>query len=243
MKKIIKLLTGLLGTCVGLGFVVSIIEKKKGKVGWVEGHKPYGIYEEHIKRPLDFAVALFALIFFWPVLLIIAVAVRINMGSPVIFTQERPGLGGKIFKLKKFRTMTDERDEEGNLLPDEKRLTKFGKWLRTTSADETLELISIAKGDMSIVGPRPLLVEYLPRYNDEQKHRHDVRPGLTSLSASKKRNLASWSEKFSDDVKYTNNITFFGDIRIIIDTIKITLLREGISSNSSETMEVFMGNE
>lgn len=243
MKKIIKLLTGLLGTCLGLGFIVSIIEKKKGKVGWVEGHKPYGIYEEHFKRPLDFALALFALVFFWPVLLIIAVAVRINMGSPVVFEQERPGLGGKIFKLKKFRTMTDERDEEGNLLPDEKRLTKFGKWLRATSGDELPELASIVKGDMSIVGPRPLLVEYLPRYNDEQRHRHDVRSGLTSLSASKKRNLASWSEKFSDDVKYANNITFMGDMKIILDTIKITLLREGISSNTSETMEVFMGNE
>ena len=243
MEKIIKLLTGLFGTCLGLGFIVSIIEKKKGKVGWVEGHMPYGIYEEHLKRPLDFALALFALIIFWPVLLIIAVAVRISMGSPVVFEQERPGLGGKIFKIKKFRTMTDARDEEGNLLPDEKRLTKFGKWLRATSGDETLELISIAKGDMSIVGPRPLLVEYLPRYNDEQKHRHDVRPGLTSLSASKKRNLASWSEKFSDDVKYANKITFLGDIRIVLDTIKITLLREGISSNTSETMELFMGNE
>jgi len=243
MKKIIKLLTGLFGACFGLGFIVSIIEKKKGKVGWVEGHKPYGIYEEHLKRPLDFALALFALLIFWPVLLIIAIAVRINMGSPVVFEQERPGLGGKIFKIKKFRTMTDERDEEGNLLPDEKRLTKFGRWLRATSGDELPELASIVKGDMSIIGPRPLLVEYLQRYNDEQKHRHDVRPGLTSLSASKKRNLASWSEKFSDDVKYANNITFLGDIRIILDTIKITLLREGISSNTSETMEVFMGNE
>ena len=242
-KKIVKLLIRTFGTCWGAGFVVSILEKRKGKVGWVEGHKPYGVYEKHIKRPLDFAMALFSLLFLWPVLLIIAVAVRINMGSPVIFTQERPGLGGKIFKIKKFRTMTDERDSGGNLLPEEQRLTKFGKGLRATSADELLELNSIVKGDMSIVGPRPLLVEYLPRYSEEQKHRHDVRPGLTSLSASQKRNLASWSEKFSDDVKYANNITFLGDIRIILDTIKITLLREGISSNTSETMELFMGNE
>ena len=135
MKKIIKLLIATFGTCLSAGFIVSIIEKKKGKVGWVEGHKPYGIYEKHIKRPLDFALALFSLIFLWPVLLIIAVAVRINMGSPVVFTQERPGLGGKIFKIYKFRTMTDDRDEDGDLLPDEKRLTGFGKWLRATSGD------------------------------------------------------------------------------------------------------------
>lgn len=241
MKKIIKLLTGLFGTCLGLGFIVSIIEKKKGKVGWVEGHKPYGVYEEHLKRPLDFALALFSLLFLWPVLLIIAVAVRINMGNPVVFEQERPGLGGKIFKLKKFRTMTDERDEEGNLLPDEKRLTKFGKWLRATSGDELPELASVVKGDMSVIGPRPLLVEYLPRYNDEQRHRHDVRPGLTSLSASKKRNLASWSEKFSDDVKYVNKITFLGDVKILIDTFRIVLSKKGISSETSVTMEKFMG--
>lgn len=241
MKKIIKLLVTIFGTCLSAGFIVSILEKKKGKVGWTENHKPYGVYEKHIKRPMDFALALFSLLFLWPVLLIITVAVRINMGSPVIFTQERPGLGGKIFKLKKFRTMTDERDEKGNLLPDEKRLTKFGKWLRATSGDELLEIASIVKGDMSIVGPRPLLVEYLDRYSEVQRHRHDVRPGLTSLSASQKRNLASWNEKFSDDVKYANNITFLGDVKIIIDTVKITLLRKGITSGTSETMEEFMG--
>ena len=242
MKKIVKLLIATFGTCLSAGFVVSILEKKKGKVGWVEGHKPYGIYEKHIKRPLDFALALFSLLFLWPVLLIIAVAVRLNMGSPVIFTQERPGLGGKIFQIKKFRTMTDEKDVEGKLLPDEQRLTKFGKWLRATSGDELLEIASIVKGDMSVVGPRPLLVEYLSRYSEEQSHRHDVRPGLTSLSASKKRNLASWSEKFSDDVKYANKITFLGDVKILIDTVKIVLDKKGISSETSETMEVFTGN-
>lgn len=241
-KKIVKLLIRTFGTCLSAGFIVSILEKKKGKVGWVERHKPYGIYEKHIKRPLDFAMALFSLLFLWPVLLIIAIAVRLNMGSPVIFTQERPGLGGKIFKIKKFRTMTDERDSEGNLLPDEQRLTKFGKWLRATSGDELLEIMSIAKGDMSIVGPRPLLVDYLPRYSEEQSHRHDVRPGLTSLSASKKRNLASWSEKFSDDVKYANNITFLGDVKVLIDTVRIVLKREGIHSETSSTMEYFQGN-
>lgn len=241
-KKIVKLLIGTFGSCLSAGFIVSILEKRKGKVGWVKGHKPYGVYEKHIKRPLDFALALFSLLFLWPVLLIIAVAVRLNMGSPVVFEQPRPGLGGKIFEIKKFRTMTDERDSEGNLLPDEQRLTKFGKWLRATSGDELLEIMSIAKGDMSIVGPRPLLVEYLPRYSEEQSHRHDVRPGLTSLSASKKRNLASWSEKFSDDVKYVNKITFLGDVKILIDTVKIVLDKKGISSETSETMEVFTGN-
>lgn len=242
MKKIIKLLVTIFGTCLSAGFIVSILEKKKGKVGWVEGHKPYGIYEKHIKRPLDFAMALFSLLFLWPVLLIIAVAVRINMGSPVIFTQERPGLSGKIFKIKKFRTMTDERDSGGNLLPDEQRLTKFGKWLRATSGDELLEIVSIVKGDMSVVGPRPLLVEYLPRYSKEQKHRHDVRPGLTSLSASQKRNLASWKEKFEDDVRYANKITFLGDVKILLDTVAIVLNKKGISSETSDTMEEFIGN-
>ena len=242
MKKIIKLLIAIFGTCLGLGFIVSLIEKKKGKVGWVEGHKPYGVYEKHIKRPLDFALALFSLLFLWPVLLIIAVAVRINMGSPVVFTQERPGLGGKIFKIKKFRTMTDERDSDGNLQPDEQRLTKFGKWLRAMSGDELLEIASIVKGDMSIVGPRPLLVEYLDRYSEVQRHRHDVRPGLTSLSASQKRNLASWKEKFEDDVRYANKITFLGDVKILIDTVAIVLNKKGISSETSDTMEEFMGN-
>lgn len=242
MKKIIKRLIATFGTCVGLGFIVSLLEKKKGKVGWVEGHKPYGIYEKHIKRPMDFALALFSLLFLWPVLLIIAVAVRINMGSPVVFTQERPGLGGEIFKIMKFRTMTDERDSDGKLLPDEQRLTKFGRWLRATSGDELLELISIAKGDMSIIGPRPLLVEYLDRYSEEQKHRHDIRPGLTSLSASQKRNLASWNEKFEDDVRYANKITFLGDVKILIDTVGIVLSKKGISSKTSDTMEEFMGN-
>ncbi len=234
MKKIIKLLTGLFGTCLGLGFIVSIIERKKGKVGWVEGHKPYGIYEEHFKRPLDFAVALFALLIFWPVLLVIAIAVRINMGSPVVFEQERPGLGGKIFKLKKFRTMTDERDEEGNLLPDEKRLTKFGKWLRTTSADETLELISIAKGDMSVVGPRPLLVEYLPYYTEEESHRHDIRPGVTGLAQISGRNNLEWTNRFKCDVKYSRHITFIDDISILLKTIKKVFFHDGVLTDTSK---------
>lgn len=240
MKNILNILVLIFTGCFGLGFIVSKMETNKG---WVDGHKPYGIYEKHIKRPIDFALALFSLIMFWPVLLIIAIAVRINMGSPVIFEQERPGLGEKIFKIYKFRTMTDAMDEEGNLLPDDKRLTRFGRWLRASSCDELGELWNIVRGDLSIIGPRPLLVEYLLRYSEEQKHRHDVRPGLTSLSASKKRNLATWESKFEDDLKYVNNITFLGDMKILFDTVKIVLKREGIHSNESETMEAFTGNE
>lgn len=240
MKKILGFLITLFGVCVGLGFIVNKLEKKKG---WVEGHKPYGIYEKYIKRPLDFALALFALSLFWPVLLVIAIAVRINMGGSVIFKQERPGKDEKIFTLYKFRTMTDKKDENGKLLPDEERLTDFGKRLRATSCDELVELINIAKGDMAIVGPRPLLKEYLPRYNEEQKHRHDVRPGLTGLAQVSGRNELSWSEKFKDDVKYVRRITFLGDVKILLDTVKIVLNKKGISSKLSATMEKFMGNE
>lgn len=238
MKNVINFLVFLFAGCFGLGFIVSKLEKKKG---WVEGHKPYGIYEKHIKRPLDFALALFALILFWPILLIIAIAVRINMGSPVVFEQERPGLGGEIFTIRKFRTMIDAVDSEGIPLPDDQRLTEFGKWLRASSCDELLELFNILVGEMAIVGNRPLLTEYLGRYSEEQKHRHDVRPGLTSLSASKKRNLAGWSEKFIDDVEYTKKITFLGDAKIILDTARIVLSKKGISSETSVTMEAFKG--
>lgn len=240
MKKIIGFLTVLFGACFGLGFIISTMEKKKG---WVEGHKPYGIYEKYFKRPLDFSLALFALILFWPILLIVAIAVRINMGSPVVFTQERPGLGGEIFKIKKFRTMTDARDSEGNLLPDDQRLTKFGCMMRASSGDEVLELISIAKGDLALVGPRPLLVEYLSRYSEDQMHRHDVRPGLTGYAQAEGRNLCSWDDKFKKDVEYVNHITFLGDLKIMLKTVGIVLKREGISSKSSATMEVFTGNE
>jgi lipopolysaccharide/colanic/teichoic acid biosynthesis glycosyltransferase len=240
MKNILKFFALFLLGCIGLGFIISKLEKTRG---WVEGHKPKGIYEKHIKRPLDFGLALFALIVSWPLLLLTAIAVRINMGSPVMFAQERPGLDEKIFKIYKFRTMTDNRDDEGNLLPDNQRMTRFGRWLRASSCDELGELWNIVRGDLAIIGPRPLLVEYLPRYSEEQKHRHDVRPGLTSLSASKKRNLATWDSKFEDDVKYVNDITFLGDVKILINTVKIVIKREGIHSNTSETMEAFTGNE
>lgn len=240
MKKIIQLLAILFGTCFGLGIIVSMFEKKKG---WVKGHKPKGFYEKHMKRPLDFGLVLFALILLWPVLLIIAIAVRINMGTPIVFTQERPGLGGKIFKIKKFRTMTDERDADGKLLPDVKRLTKFGKLLRASSGDEVLELFNILHGDLALVGPRPLLVEYLDRYSKKQMHRHDVRPGLTGYAQTEGRNLCSWDEKFKKDVEYVNNITFLGDFKILFKTVAVVLKRDGINSASSVTMEKFTGND
>lgn len=240
MKIFLLCLVGLIIGCFVLGFIVSKLEKKKG---WVEGHKPYGIYEKHIKRPLDFAVALLVLIIFWLIILIIALVVRINMGSPVVFAQERPGLGGEIFLMKKFRTMSDARDKQGNLLPDDQRLTKFGRMLRASSGDEALELFSIIKGDLSFVGPRPLLVEYLNRYSEEQKHRHDVRPGLTGYAQTEGRNLCGWDEKFKKDVEYVNHITFIGDARIIFKTVGVVVKREGISSTTSATMEAFTGNE
>ena len=204
-------------------------------------HKPYGTYEKYIKRPLDLICGLSVIIFFSWLYLIVAILVRVKLGSPVIFTQDRPGKDEKIFKLYKFRTMTDEKDANGNLLPDSERLTKFGRILRATSLDELPEAFNIIKGDMSIIGPRPLLVEYLGRYNEEQMHRHDVRPGLTGYAQANGRNSVSWEDKFAMDVWYTQNISFLVDVRIIINTIMTVLRREGISSKTSSTMEVFMG--
>ena len=200
------------------------------------------MYRKYIKRLLDFILSLFAIIILSPVLLIVALLVRIKLGSPVIFKQKRPGLNEKIFTLYKFRTMTDAKDEHGNLLPDEIRLTKFGKLLRSTSLDELPELFNILKGDMAIVGPRPLLVRYLPLYNDHQKHRHDVRPGFTGWAQCNGRNAISWEEKFDLDVYYTKHISLFLDLKIILKTVKVVLFREGISSKTSVTMEEFRGS-
>ena len=200
------------------------------------------MYAKYIKRVLDLILSLMALIILMPLMIIIAILVRIKLGSPVIFKQERPGKNEKIFTLYKFRTMTDEKDEDGNLLPDEKRLTKFGKILRSTSLDELPELFNILKGDMSIVGPRPLLKEYLPLYNEEQKHRHDVRPGLTGLAQISGRNSISWEEKFDDDIKYVNEVTFINDLRIILKTVVKVFKREGISQEGNATMGKFKGN-
>lgn len=205
-------------------------------------HKP-GIYERFIKRPQDFVCALLALIVLSPIMLVTALLVRIKLGSPVIFHQERPGKDGKIFKLYKFRTMTDEKDEHGKLLPDEKRLTSFGKKLRATSLDELPELVNILKGDMSVVGPRPLLVRYLPRYNAHQARRHEVRPGFTGYAQVNGRNAISWEEKFNYDVKYVDHITFMGDWKIIFQTVGTVLRRDGINSETAATMEEFMGTE
>ncbi len=206
-------------------------------------HKPYGIYEKCIKRPLDAILATTAAVVLSPVMLTTAILVRIKLGSPVLFKQDRPGRNEEVFKLYKFRTMTDAKDAEGKLLPDEDRLPAFGQKLRATSLDELPELFNIIKGDMSIVGPRPLLVKYLPRYNEIQRRRHEVRPGFTGLAQVHGRNGISWEEKFDWDVKYADKITFLGDARIIMETVGTVLKREGISAEGSATMEEFMGTE
>ena len=201
-----------------------------------------GFYEKYIKRLLDIVLSGCALIVLSPLLLVTAILVRVKLGSPVIFCQERPGRDEKIFKLHKFRSMSDARDENGNLLPDEIRLGKFGRNLRATSLDELPELWDIFRGKMSIVGPRPLLVKYLPLYNDEQRRRHDVRPGLTGWAQVHGRNLASWEERFAYDVDYVDHISFALDVKIIFMTIRCVLAREGISAEGSATMEDFVGN-
>ena len=213
-------------------------------------HKPYGPYERYFKRPLDILCALAAIIVFWWLYAIVAILVRVKLGSPVLFTQERPGRidpktgQEKIFKLYKFRTMTDARDENGELLPDDVRLTKFGLMLRATSLDELPEAFNILKGDMSVIGPRPLLVKYLPRYSPEQRRRHEVLPGLSGYAQVHGRNAVSWEEKFRLDVEYVDHITFLGDVKIILDTVvKAFVKQEGISSETSGTMEEFMGSK
>ena len=201
------------------------------------------MYKCFFKRFLDFTLSLMALLVLWPVLLILAVLGWIKMKGNPFFTQERPGKDEKIFKLIKFRTMTCETDAEGKLLPDEKRLTKYGRVLRSTSLDELPELINILKGDMSIIGPRPLLVRYLPRYNDRQRRRHEVRPGLTGYAQVNGRNALSWEERFELDVEYVDNITFLGDVKILFQTVAAVFKREGISSATAATMEEFMGTK
>lgn len=194
---------------------------------------------------MDFLLSLIAIIVLSPIFLIVALLVKIKLGSPVIFKQQRPGLNEKIFTMYKFRTMTDERDENGNLLPDTIRLTKFGRFLRNSSLDELPELFNILKGDMSFVGPRPLLVKYLPLYNEEQRHRHDTRPGLTGYAQVYGRNALTWEERFRLDVQYTRNVTFLGDLKIIFKTFITVLKKEGIDSNETTkyTMMEFTGTK
>ena len=199
-------------------------------------------YNRFLKRFFDIVLSFFALVLLSPLLAVLAVLVRTKLGSPVLFTQDRPGKDGKIFRLYKFRTMTDERDEHGELLPDDVRLTRFGQMLRSTSLDELPEFFNILRGDMSFIGPRPLLVSYLPLYNEKQRHRHDVRPGLTGLAQCSGRNLLSWEDRFDLDVEYVQKLSFSMDISIIFRTVRGILKKEGISSETSVTMEPFRGS-
>lgn len=218
-----------------LAGIIDVIKQRNS------AHVMHGVYEKYCKRPLDFMVSGAALLLLWPVYLILAVLVRFKLGSPVLFTQQRPGRDEKIFKLCKFRTMTDERDEKGELLDDEIRLTKFGRLLRSTSLDELPELFNILKGDMSLIGPRPLLVKYLDRYTPEQHRRHEVRPGLTGLAMSRVRNSAGWDKKFELDLEYVDNVSFLMDLKILFWTAKIVLKREGINEDGCATNSEFMG--
>ena len=197
------------------------------------------LYAKYIKRMLDFILSFTAIVFLSPLLLILYCLVRVKLGSPVLFHQERPGRGGKIFTLCKFRTMTEKKDENGELLPDEERLTPFGKFLRSTSLDDLPELFNILKGDMSLVGPRPLLVCYLPWYTEEESHRHDMRPGLTGLAQVNGRNALGWEERFAFDLDYVNHCTFLMDVRIIMKTIGKVMKRSGILSGAEQTLDNF----
>lgn len=205
-------------------------------------HKPYGIYEKYFKRPLDFICGIAAVVvFFWLFIILMILGVIFMKGNP-FFTQDRPGKDGKIFKLIKFRTMDNRKDKDGKLLPDDVRLNKYGRFLRKTSLDELPEAFNIIKGDMSVIGPRPLLTKYLELYNEEQRHRHDVRPGLSGYAQVHGRNSVSWEDRFAMDVWYVDRITFLGDLKIVFQTVgKAFIKQEGISSETSETMEAFKG--
>lgn len=238
IKNAALLLGGLLCTTTTAVTIKNAINVKKE-----DSSHERGVYEKYIKRPQDFFCAGLATIILSPVLSITALLVRINLGTPVLFTQDRPGKDGKVFKLYKFRSMTDETDDNGVLLPDEQRMTSFSYALRNTSADELPELINILKGDMSVVGPRPLLVRYLPRYNEKQARRHEVRPGFTGLAQVHGRNAISWNDKFDWDVRYVDHVSFFGDWKIIMKTVIKVLRREGISAANDATMPEFMGDD
>lgn len=200
------------------------------------------IYSVCMKRVLDFCLALMLLVILGIPMLIVALLVRVKLGSPVLFKQPRPGKQGKVFNMYKFRSMTDERDEKGELLPDEVRLTSFGKKLRATSLDELPELLNVLKGEMSFIGPRPLLVRYLPLYNERQSHRHDVRPGITGYAQVNGRNAITWEEKFEKDIWYVEHISFLTDVKVLFKTVLVVFKREGISSETAATMEEFRGS-
>ena len=252
MFKTLKIVAGILGTIGAVSFTVAAIDDRKRqhylKKKGIEPKRKQGFYEKNIKRPLDCMLATEALILLSPIMGVTSFLVKKKLGSPVLFTQVRPGMidpetgKEKLFKLYKFRTMSDERDENGKLLSDDVRLTDFGKKLRATSIDELPEMINIIKGDMAVVGPRPLLVQYIERYNEDQRRRHEVRPGLTGLAQVSGRNAVSWEEKFNLDLQYVDNISFAHDCMIIVNTVLAVLKREGISSETSATMEEFMGN-
>ena len=242
-----------IGIIIGLAFFVSILAFVEERIYEIKNkgakflHKPYGVYERYIKRPLDCFLSCGAMIVLSPVLLILTILGSIKMKGNPFFTQERPGRidpkTGKetIFRLIKFRTMTNEKDANGKDLPDEKRLTRYGKLLRSTSLDELPELWNIIKGDMAIIGPRPLLVRYLERYTSEQHKRHNVRPGLSGYAQINGRNALTWEDRFNLDIRYSEHISFVSDVKIIFSTLKIVLLRKGINSGTCETMEEFMG--
>lgn len=244
MKLFIKIICVITSILLFGGVLAGYIDRMKVKKEQEQyPHISNGIYEKYLKRSLDFILSGMALILLSPVMLILTIVVKWKLGSPVIFKQERIGKNNKKFYLYKYRTMTNEKNSEGELLPDEVRLTEFGRMLRSTSLDELPELVNILKGDMSLVGPRPLLVKYLDRYNAEQIHRHDVRSGLTGLAQINGRNAISWDERFADDVKYVGDITFLGDCRILLNTIGVVLGKRGINSETNATMEEFMGSE
>lgn len=244
MKK-----NGLLTTAIAvlagihIGFTVYKVTVKKQKQARKKGiHVPYGPYEAVAKRPLDFLLAMAALILLSPVLVVTGVLVKLKLGSPVLFTQDRPGLDGKIFRLYKFRSMSDVRDEDGNLLPDSQRMTAFGTVLRSLSLDELPEMFNIVKGDMAIIGPRPLLIQYLPFYTEKEKHRHDVRPGLSGLAQTHGRNYVKWDKRLTYDIEYVDKITFLGDVKIILDTIFKIIKRDDVAVNT-DVVETYLDIE
>ena len=237
--KILRIIEIIVGIAAAAGIIAGIAQLFEKKTN---NHKPKGLYEKFFKRFLDVFLSTGALIVLSPIIAITAILVRIKHGSPVVYVQERPGKDEKIFKIYKFRTMTNETDENGELLPDEKRLTKFGSALRKSSIDEILELVNIVKGDMSIIGPRPLLEQYLPYYTEMEKHRHDVRPGLSGLAQVNGRNLVKWDQRLAYDVQYVNNITFTEDVKIVLKTIKKVFAREDIVVNTDD-VETFLDQE